>query len=82
MCGINVAAFRTRWGLGLGDLCVEFLEQDVQLGFVEERQLVLGDPIRLGSEALMPEQFQALQQKLDLAVALLDGFVPIAADSP
>jgi hypothetical protein len=62
--------------LGLGDLRVQFLEQDVQLGFVEERQLILGDPIRLGPEALVPQQFQALQQELDLAVELLDGLVP------
>ena len=35
--------------------------------------MILRDAIRLGSEALVAQQFQALQQKLDLAVAGREG---------
>jgi hypothetical protein len=61
--------------LGLGDLGIELLEQDVQLGLVKERELVLRHTVRLRSEALVAEQFQALQQEFDLAVARLDRFI-------
>jgi hypothetical protein len=72
---LGFGAFRARRRLGLGDLRVQFLDQDVQLGFVEERQLVSRDPIGLRPEALVPQQLQAFQQEFDLAVALLDRFI-------
>jgi len=53
---LGFGAWRLR-GLGLGNLGVELLNEDIQFGFVKEGQLFFGDPIRLRSEAPVAQQF-------------------------